>query len=713
MDLTKTPRKVWEHPNPKSTAMWAFMQEANKLHGLNLKTFNDLYEWSVSKRSDFYAQLWASQNWIHEGSYSYVVDESIPITKLPTWFPGIRINYAENILWTGAVGGAPGERSTLHKEDDTIAITEVREGNSSVKSVTWGELRRRVGKLAGALKQRGVKKGDRIVMVGAHAVETLVVFLATTWLGGLFSSSSTDMGVGGLLQRTVQIDPKFVFFDDGALYNGKVIDLRDKIKGVVDGMEECPSFQGAIIVQRFDSSHDTSQIPKTQRLESFLSSAPSTPPPIERVGFQDPMVVYYSSGTTGTPKAIVHGVGPILVSVAKEAILHREITPKDVALQYTTTGWIMYLASVTRLAFGGRTVFYDGSPFVPDRSVLLRIVEEQRVTNLGISPRWLGELMKEGIVPQKEADLSSLTAVQSTGMVLKEQVFDWFYDGAFPTNIKLANFSGGTDIVSLPIQPLLDISDIIKAACFVMENPLSPIYAGGCPGRVIGTPMAIYPSSADLDKPISPVPDGEPGDLVGTAAFPNVPLYLWNDTTPAPGKKYTSAYFDRFPNVWSQGDFAAVHPQTGHIHILGRSDGVLNPSGIRFGSADIYAVLEGSFAKEVAESLCVGQRRPQDHDESVVLFLLMKPGVKFNAELAGKIRERIAKELTKRHVPKYIFEVPDIPTTVNGKKVELPVKQIISGSNIKPSGTLLNPQSLDFFYQFQKIEEIDQVKAKL
>ncbi|KAI1067211.1 hypothetical protein LB506_004209 [Fusarium annulatum] len=707
MDLTKTPRKVWEHPNPKSTAMWAFMQEANKLHGLNLKTFNDLYEWSVSKRSDFYAQLWASQNWIHEGSYSYIVDESIPITKLPTWFPGIRINYAENLLWTGAVGGAPGERSTLHKEDDTVAITEVREGNSSVKNVTWGELRRRVGKLAGALKQRGVNKGDRVVMVGAHAVETLVVFLATTWLGGLFSSSSTDMGVGGLLQRTVQIDPKFVFFDDGALYNGKGIDLRDKIKGVVEGMKECPSFQGAIVVQRFDSPHDTSQIPKTQRLESFLSSAPSTPPPIERVGFQDPMVVYYSSGTTGTPKAIVHGVGPILVSVAKEAILHREITPKDVALQYTTTGWIMYLASVTRLAFGGRTVFYDGSPFVPDRSVLLRIVEEQRVTNLGISPRWLGELMKEGIVPQKEADLSSLTAVQSTGMVLKEQVFDWFYDGAFPTNIKLANFSGGTDI------PLLAIADVTKAACFVMENPLSPIYAGGCPGRVIGTPMAIYPSSADLDKPISPVPDGEPGDLVGTAAFPNVPLYLWNDTTPAPGKKYTSAYFDRFPNVWSQGDFAAVHPQTGHIHILGRSDGVLNPSGIRFGSADIYAVLEGSFAKEVAESLCVGQRRPQDHDESVVLFLLMKPGVKFNAELASKIRERIAKELTKRHVPKYVFEVPDIPTTVNGKKVELPVKQIISGSNVKPSGTLLNPQSLDFFYQFQKIEQIDQVKAKL
>lgn len=243
-------------------------------------------------------------------------------------------------------------------------------------------------------------------------------------------------------------------------------------------MKECPSFQGAIIVQRFDSPHDTSQIPKTQRLESFLSSAPSTPPPIERVGFQDPMVVYYSSGTTGTPKAIVHGVGPILVSVAKEAILHREITPKDVALQYTTTGWIMYLASVTRLAFGGRTVFYDGSPFVPDRSVLLRIVEEQRVTNLGISPRWLGELMKEGIVPQKEADLSSLTAVQSTGMVLKEQVFDWFYDGAFPTNIKLANFSGGTDIVSLLSNVFLQLLTLPRLPALswrILYLPSTPV----------------------------------------------------------------------------------------------------------------------------------------------------------------------------------------------------------------------------------------------
>ncbi|KAM5342417.1 hypothetical protein ACJ41O_013383 [Fusarium nematophilum] len=692
MDLEKVPRKVWEHPDPKSTEMWAFMQEANQRYGLNLRNFQDLYKWSCTKRSDFYAQLWDSQNWIHEGTYTHVVDESIPITQLPAWFPGIRLNFAENLLWTRAPGGgATGERSTLHKEDGDVAITEVREGNSSVRDVTWGELRRRVGRTASALRERGVGKGDRVVMVGAHAAETLVVYLATSWLGGVFSSSSTDMGVGGLLQRTVQIDPKFVFFDDGALYNGKIIDLRDKIAGMVEGMEKCPSFQGMVIVQRFDAPNDTSHIPKTERLEAFLSSsASSAPPPIERVGFQDPMIIYYSSGTTGTPKAIVHGVGPLLLSLGKEAILHRDLTHEDVGLQYTTTGWIMYLASVSRLAFGGRTVFYDGSPFVPDRSVLLRVVSEQRVTSLGISPRWLGELMKAGVVPQEEADLSSLQMVGSTGMVLKEQVFEWFYDGAFPKSVKLANFSGGTDI----------------AGCFVIENPLTPIYAGGSPGGCLGTPMAIYPSSPDPSKPITPVPDGEPGDLVATAAFPNVPLFLWNDTSPAPGEKYTSAYFARFPGVWAQGDFAAVHPETGHVHILGRSDGVLNPSGIRFGSADIYAVIEGGFANEVAESLCVGQRRPKDGDESVVLFLLMREGVSFDGELEGRIRERIARELTKRHVPRYIFQVPEIPVTVNGKKVELPVKQIISGHTVKPSGTLLNPKSLEYFYQFQKIEEV-------
>ncbi|CAM1508206.1 Fc.00g050540.m01.CDS01 [Cosmosporella sp. VM-42] len=695
MDVDRAPRKLWEHPNPKSTAMWKFMQDSNKRYGLNLKDFKGLYEWSIANRTAFYAQLWETQNWIHEGTYTQIVDESIPISRLPAWFPGIHLNWAENFLWTR--GAAPGERSTRNKGDDKVAITEVREGNVDIRNVTWGELRTRVEKLAGALVSRGVGKGDRVVMVGAHAVETLVVFLATTWVGGVFSSSSTDMGVGGLLQRTVQIDPKFVFFDDGALYNGKTIDLREKITSMLEGMKQCPNFKGIVVVQRFSSPYETSHIPQTERLESFLSSASSTPPPIVRVGFQDPMVVYYSSGTTGTPKAIVHGVGPLLMSLHREAALHRDLGPDDVGLQYTTTGWIMYLASVGQMVSGGRAVFYDGSPFMPDLSVLLRIVAEQKVTMLGVNPRWLGELMKNGIVPKKGVDLSALKAVGSTGMVLKEQVFEWFYDVAFPAGVRIGNFSGGTDI----------------AGCFVIENPLTPVYVGGCQGGVLGIPIAIYQHDLPDGSPGSPVPHGVAGDLVSTGAFPNIPLYLWNDTKPSPGEKYTGAYFSRFANVWAQGDFAMIHPVTGNIFLLGRSDGVLNPSGIRFGSADIYAVLEKGFAGEVAESLCVGQKRPQDGDERVFLFLLMKNGKKFDKGLEKRIREGVARDLTKRHVPKYIFEVPEIPTTVNGKKVELPVKHIISGKTVKPSGTLLNPQSLDFFYQFQKVEELVDSKPKL
>ncbi|KJZ70725.1 hypothetical protein HIM_09858 [Hirsutella minnesotensis 3608] len=697
MDFEKTPRKLWEHLNPKGTAMWRFMQDANQRHGLSLNSFSDLYQWSCRERSQFYGQLWDSQRWIHEGSYTRVVDESVPISKLPAWFEGVRLNLAENILWSRGRDGCE-SRSTLGKEDDRVAVTEIREGNTAVVDVTWAELRARVARLADALHARGLREGDRVVMVGAHAAQTLVVFLAVAWLGGIFSSSSTDMGVGGLLQRTVQIDPKFVFFDDGALYNGKVVDLRDKIRGVVDGMKDCKQFETVIVVERFPRRpNDTSAIPRTERLEAFARSATGSTPPIRRIAFQGPAMIFYSSGTTGNPKAIVHGVGPLMMNSTKEARLHLNMTSDDVALQYTTTGWIMYVASVLHLLVSGRAILYDGSPLLPDLGVLLRVVEQQRVTSLGISPRWMTELMKRKIVPRKVADLSSLRVVGSTGMVLPEQMFHWFYDVGFPEAVQLCNFSGGTDI----------------AGCFAVSNPIQPLYAGGCMGGSLGTPIAVFDHGLDEGSRGEPLRAGMPGDLVSPAAFPNVPLFLWGDSAPAPGDKYRSSYFTRFGNAWAQGDFCAVHPRTGAVLMLGRSDGVLNPSGIRFGSSDIYAVVERCFAADVVECLCVGQRRPRDLDERVLLFLIMKPGRALDAELVGRVRETIARELTKRHVPKYIFEVSEIPHTVNGKKVELPVKAIVSGKTVKPSGTLINPQCLEFYYRFQEIEKLSEPQAKL
>ncbi|RFU79248.1 acetoacetyl- synthase [Trichoderma arundinaceum] len=699
-NFDKMPRKLWEHPDRKSTVMWRFMQDANKKLNLNLQSFKELYKWSCDNRSDFYRHLWEFRPLIHEGTYTRVVDENIPITKLPRWFEGVRINWAENLLYNRDTSSPSTEsRCTLHKEDDKIAFTEVREGNTEVRHVTWKQVRQEVAALAAALKERGLKKGDRVVMVAGHSLKTLVVFMATTWLGGIFSSSSTDMGVGGLLQRAVQVNPKFVFFDDGALYNGKIIDLRDNIRGMMEGLSECDQLQSIVIVQRFAKPFDTAAISKTERYEQFVQAGANKPPPAPvRVEFHDPFLIVYSSGTTGTPKALVHAVGPCYLSSIKEIHVHRDIGPSDVGLQFTTTGWIMYQSSLSHMAYGARCVAYDGSPLIPDPKVLLRVAAEQKATVLGISPRWMGELMKMGIAPRDEFDLSSLKSVTTTGMVCPDQIFEWFYDKAFPAKVQLANITGGTDI----------------AGCFAQENPLDPLYVGGCQNGSLGIPIATYDHDLPEGSTGTPLPPGSAGDLVATAAFPNMPVFLWNDGPgPAPGPKYRAAYFERFAGAWAQGDFCAINPHTGAILMLGRSDGVLNPSGVRFGSADIYAVLERCFPEEIAESLCVGQRRPEDLDESVVLFLLMKGGLKLDKKLVGRVRETIAKELTKRHVPKYIFEIPEIPVTVNGKKVELPVKSIISGKTIKPSGTLLNPQSLNHFYRYQKIEELEEPRAKL
>jgi acetoacetyl-CoA synthetase len=421
--------------------------------------------------------------------------------------------------------------------------------------------------------------------------------------------------------------------------------------GVEKGMEYTADFESIISIPRFAKPYDVSHVAKAETWESFLACGADHPdPPFERIAFHEPFLVYYSSGTTGTPKAIVHSVGGCIVNFFKEGRLHECTTSETVALQYTTTGWIMYLAAVGALLFGARVVLYDGSPFQPDLKTFIRIMGQQKITKLGTSPRWMFEVAKNGISPREVADLSSLKIVTSTGMVLSDQLFEWFYDEGFPPTVQLANISGGTDI----------------AGCFGMENPLEPVFVGGTQGPSLGVAVSIYDSSLP-DGPGQPVPDGVPGELVATQAFPNVPCFLWGDSSPsdAPGPRYRSSYFSRFNRVWVQGDFCEVHPLTGNIAFLGRADGVLNPSGIRFGSAEIYAVIERNFSDKIMDSLCVGRRRKKDTDESVMLFLLMKPGVPFTAELKQQVKNQVAKELTKRHVPRFMFETPEIPVSGN------------------------------------------------
>ena len=568
--------------------------------------------------------------------------------SIPRWFRGVTLNFAENVLFQGDGRG----NATLSpgKEDGKIACTQVREGafREPIVPVTWGELRRRVGRLAQAMRARGVRKGDRVALVASNSVDTLTVFLAVTSLGGLFSSSSTDMGVKGVLDRLTQIRPKFLFMDDWAVYNGKTVDLRAKMAEIVKGMGGVGEFEGVVVQARFlGREADVSRVPRAERWDEFLEAAQGREELVfERVEFSDPFLIVYSSGTTGQPKCIVHSVGGVVLNAHKEARLHRCIDETSSQLQYTTTGWIMYMSSVLVLLTGARMVIYDGSPFVPDVKDFVRLFGEQKVTHLGISPRYLQTLQMNGVRPRDVTDLGDLKVVTSTGMVLSEQLFEWFYDEGFPGHVQMDNISGGTDL----------------AGAFGTGHPLLPVYVGGCQCLSLGTPVEVYDTEVEGGEGVKgrKVQDGTPGELVATKAFPNMPVMFWGDEG---GKRYHDSYFARFDDVWTHGDFIMIHPQTKNVVFLGRADGVLNPSGVRFGSAEIYGIVDAEFGDRIQDSICVGQRRPKDSDESVMLFLLMKPGVKFTQKLVQEVKAAIRTETSPRHVPKYVFETPDIPVS--------------------------------------------------
>ena len=685
------------------------------------QNYDALYSFSVTQRSRFWRHVFDYFPLVYRGTVpSAAVDESARMDSVPRWFTGVRMNFAENILFSGDVStGRP--IIDAAKADDKIAVTEVREGAflEPIRQVTWKELRQRVGKLSNAMRAWGVKKGDRVALVASTSLDTLVVFLATTTLGALFSSSSTDMGVKGILDRLTQIRPTWLFMDDWAVYNGKKTDLRAKMKDIMKGMNDVKEFQGIVSQVRFTGKPaDVSSIPRAKTWDEFISRATSDKLVFEDTDFSDPFLVVYSSGTTGQPKCIVHAIGGVCISSHKEYRLHRGLNPSSSQLQYTTTGWIMYLGSVQALLTGCRMVIYDGSPFVPDLTNFIKLVGQQKVTHLGISPRYLQTLQTGGVVPKKVTDLSALQVITSTGMVLSDQLFEWVYDEGFPPTVHLDNISGGTDL----------------AACFGTGNPMVPLYVGGCQGLSLGIPVKVYDQTVEDRYKAVEVEDGVPGELVAFQAFPTMPVTFLGTNGP---QRYFDSYFARFDNVWTHGDFIMIHPITKQVMFLGRADGVLNPSGVRFGSAEIYSIIEAKFQDRISDSICVGQRRPQDQDERVVLFLLMKPGHHFTPRLVTEVKEAIKKATSARHVPKFVFETKEIPvslmslrcrrtsgdeltftlqTTVNLKKVELPVKQIVSGKIIKPSGTLLNPESLKFYYQFAKDEnliDLAEQKARL
>ncbi|KAF5351992.1 hypothetical protein D9756_007624 [Leucocoprinus leucothites] len=664
---------LWTPRTPGFTNADLLRRLVNRKYGLDLQDYHALHKYSVEHK-EFWLDLWEFL-----GIISSVSPRQDRITspgkfkEIPVWFPDARLNYAENLLW---------------RSDDAVAITATAE-TGSIEHYTFKQLREMVRKMASALKLSGLQLLAGTLAIVANSIHPVVIALAVASIGGIFSSTATDMGVHGILDRYRQIQPKFIFSDTEVSYSGKHIDLTDKIRQVVGDLDGYGLQQIILLPSRITGTEIGLQgLKNSLTLSNFLRTADDSPLRFEQLPFSQPLFILYSSGTTGKPKCIVHSAGGVLMQTKKDIQVGFDLCMNETYFQYTTTGWMMWTFMLSGLATGARLLLYDGSPFFPDLKTYLKLIDRQNVTLLGTSPRFLAEVQGQGTSPLELGQFNALKTIACTGAVLTPPLFEWA-QYAFGGNIHLISTSGGTDVCT----------------AFVSGTATLPVYAGEIQCKGLGQSVEVFdPNGNNIEHM------GQPGELVCTKPHPSLPLFFWGDDT---GEKLRDAYFSTYPGIWRQGDFMVVNPQTKGILILGRSDGVLNPSGVRFGSGEIYTVLE-KFSSVFDDTLCVGQRRAQDQDERVLLFVKMRDGQRFTPKLEEQVRNTIRTALSARHVPAYIFEIGEIPYTVNGKKIEIAVKQIVSGSNLQPSGTVANPESLKLYYKFRDIEAVaNAVKAKL
>ena len=560
------------------------------------------------------------------------------------WFADAELSFAENLL---------------RREDDHPALVFCNERGAR-RVVTHAGLRAEVARVAAGLRDLGIGPGDRVAGFLPNLPEAVIAMLATSSVGAAWTSCSPDFGVHGVLDRFGQIAPRALFTADGYFYGGKVLDSIAIVRGALG---QLPSVERVVVVPYVQASPDCVSLPGAVDYGSF--GTPGAALDFTRVPFDAPLYVMYSSGTTGVPKCIVHGVGGTLLQHRKEHLLHTDLGPDDRFFYFTTCGWMMWNWLVSGLAGGSTLVLYDGSPLAPDRDVLWRMAERERITVFGTGPRYLSAVEKDGGSPGRDFDLGSLRTLLSTGSPLSPEGFDFVY-GKVKRDLHLASISGGTDIIS----------------CFCLGSPWLPVHRGEIQCRGLGMKTEV------LDDGGHPVV-GVQGELVCSAPFPSMPIGFWNDPD---GRRYRAAYFERFPNTWCHGDYALL---TGHggIVILGRSDAVLNPGGVRIGTAEIYRQVEK--LGEVQESLAVAQ--DWEGDVRVVLFVRLRPGIELDAALEQRIRETIRANTTPRHVPARIVAVPDIPRTISGKIVELAVRDVVHGRPVRNIDALANPEALEHF----------------
>ncbi len=626
-----------------------FINFVNRTYGRNIRSYGDLYRWSVERIPEFWASVWDFVEIKASCRYDKVVDD---LTKFPgtDWFPGARLNFAENLL---------------RFRDDHLAFVFRGEDRKSA-TMTYAELFDSVARLSKALRNMGIVAGDRVAAYMPNLMETAIAMLAVTSIGAVWSSCGTELGARAVADRLGQIGPKVLFTVDAQLYKGKAVNVLANVEKIA---KEIPSLERIIVVPFVEQRPEIGNLGNAALLPDFMSKeAPEIH--FEQLPFNHPIYIMFSSGTTGKPKCMVQGPG-VLINQLKELIIHTDLRREDRIFYITSPSWMMWNWLIGSLSVGATIVLYDGNPNYPDWGAMWKLTQEEKISIFGCSASYLNYLRSVGARPGKDYDLSSLRAMSQTGSPLSAEGFEYVHM-EIKKNIHFNSIAGGTDI----------------NGCFAIGSPIQPVYAGELQGPGLGMKIKAYDESGNH------VVDKE-GELVCEAPAPSMPLYFWNDPD---FTKYRSAYFNVYPGAWRHGDWVIFHGDSGGITFLGRSDFTLKPSGVRIGPAEIYNVVEN--IEGIADSMAVGQ--DWKGDQRIILFVKLAAGYELTEEFKNRIKIALRKQASPRHVPNLIIEVQDIPYTFNMKKVESSVANILNARPVTNRDALTNPEALDFYEEIAR-----------
>jgi len=643
-----TDAPLWK-PSPaqvEGSTMTAFMRFVNERHGTKLADYFALHHWSVENLEKFWVAVWDYCMVIADTRGERVLADG---DKMPgaRFFPDAKLNFAQNLM---------------RRRDDADAM--VFWGEDKVKRrVSFRGLHEQVSRMQQALAAAGVGEGDRVAAFMPNMPETVVAMLATASLGATFTSCSPDFGIQGVVDRFGQVEPKVLFCCDGYFYNGKTNETLARIARIV---EQLPTVRQVVVVSYVNAKPDVKAVPRALLLDDFVARFPAREVTFRAMPFNHPLYILYSSGTTGVPKCIVHGAGGVLLMHLKEHVIHCDQRPGDRVFWFTTCGWLMWNWLVSALTSGSTLLLYDGSPFAARGTILFDYADAEGMTHFGTSAKFIDAAAKLGLDPMRTHRLSTVRVLLSTGSPLAPEGFDYVYQHV-KRDMQLASVSGGTDLV----------------ACFAGGTTVLPVWRGELQCRMLGMDVQVF------DDEGRALPAGEKGELVCTRPFPTMPLGFWNDPD---GSRYFAAYYEKFPNVWRHGDWCEVTRHGGMV-IYGRSDAVLNPGGVRIGTAEIYRQVEK--LDEVVESIVIGQ--DWERDVRVVLFVRLREGLTLDEALTKRIKDVIRENTTPRHVPAVILQVPDIPRTKSNKIVELAVRAVVHGQPVKNVEALANPEALEHF----------------